>query len=257
MAGTQTMVANEPVWVDLSTSDAAAARGFYAKVFGWDVEVTTDPQYGGYAMARVGGEDAAGIGPAQPGAPTAWSVYIGTDDAEALGQKVTAAGGRVIVGSMQVGDAGRMAVFQDPAGAFISAWQPGTMDSVRSAGPGTFGWAELSARGLERDIPFYEQVFGWTHRTSDMGGGRSYTEFLLDGRSIAGAMEMPEMVPAEVPGYWLAYFNVEDVDATFQAAKAAGARELTPPMDFAGGRFAVLSDPQGAAFGILKMNPRG
>lgn len=65
-----------PVWVDLSTSDPAAARAFYATLLGWDIDVTEDPQFGGYGTASVDGRDVAGIGGAQPGAPTAWSLYL-------------------------------------------------------------------------------------------------------------------------------------------------------------------------------------
>jgi len=61
------------------------------------------------------------------------------------------------------------------------------------------------------------------------------------------------MVPAEVPSYWMVYFAVEDVDASFKTAVDAGGREMLAPQDFPGGRFAILTDPQGAAFGLLKM----
>ena len=88
---------DRPAWVDLSTSDPAGAHAFYTSVFGWQIEVETDPQYGGYAMARADGFDVAGIGPAQPGAPTAWSLYLGTDDAVALGERVAAAGGTMLL----------------------------------------------------------------------------------------------------------------------------------------------------------------
>jgi hypothetical protein len=50
----------KPVWIDLSTADPVAAREFYEKVFGWNVEVNPDPQYGGYALARIDGKDVAG-----------------------------------------------------------------------------------------------------------------------------------------------------------------------------------------------------
>jgi uncharacterized protein len=89
MAETKTAIANKPVWVDLSSSDAKASRDFYATVFGWKLEVNPDPQYGGYAMAKVGDKQVAGIGPKMsPDAPTAWSVYIGTDDIDGLAKKV-------------------------------------------------------------------------------------------------------------------------------------------------------------------------
>ncbi len=60
------------------------------------------------------------------------------------------------------------------------------------------------------------------------------------------------MVPAEMPSYWLVYFNVADVDASFRTVLDAGGREMMPPSDFPGGRFAIVSDPQGAAFGLLR-----
>ena len=125
MAEAKTAIANKPIWVDLSTTDAAAARDFYSKLFGWKIEVQPDPQYGGYGMGKLGDKQVAGIGPKMsPDAPTAWSIYIGTDDADDLAKKVQAAGGKVVAPPFDVGDQGRMAAFQDPSGAVISAWQP-------------------------------------------------------------------------------------------------------------------------------------
>ena len=259
MAEAKTAVANKPAWVDLATSDAAAAREFYSKVFGWKIDVNPDPQYGGYGMANVGDKRVAGIAPKMSAdAPTAWSIYIGTDDADDLAKKVQAAGGKVIAPPFDVGDQGRMAVFQDPTGAVISAWQPGAMNASLPTGEAnTFGWAELSSRGVDKAIPFYQKVFGWTPKANDMGpDSPPYTEFQLGGESIAGGQEMQAMVPAETPSYWLVYFAVGDVDKSFKTATQAGAKELVAPMDFPGGRFAIVSDPQGAAFGLLKMAPR-
>jgi predicted enzyme related to lactoylglutathione lyase len=246
-----------PMWIDLASKDPAGSRAFYSQLFGWDVHVSPDPQYGGYGRALLDGKDVAGIAPTMsPEAPTAWSMYIGTEDAAALGDAVTAAGGTVVMPAFDVGDQGRMAVFQDPTGAFISAWQVTSMGGFQTTGPGTFGWAELNARGVDRAVTFYETVFGWTDRTSDIPDGTKYIEFLQGTDSIAGALEMHSMVPAQVPSYWMVYFSVADVDASYAAALAAGAQEMLPPRDFPGGRFAILSDPQGATFGLLKTAPR-
>ena len=255
MAEAKTAIANKPAWVDLSTSDPSAARDFYAKVFGWKIEVSPDPQYGGYAMAKSGGKDVAGIGPKQsPEGPSAWMVYIGTNNAEELGKKVQAAGGNVIAPAFDVGDQGKMAVFQDPSGAFISAWQPSQMGGFVTGAANSFGWAELSSRDLDKAVPFYKKVFGWGEKKSEMSSGdQPYTEFLSGGESIAGAMPMNPMVPADMPSYWLVYFGVEDVDKAFDKAKGAGAQEMMAPQDFPGGRFAIIADPQGAAFGLLTM----
>lgn len=243
-----------PVWVDLSTSDHVAARTFYGSLLGWDFDVSQDPQYGGYATASVDGKDVAGIGPAQPGAPTAWSLYVLTDNVGALAEKVAGAGGTVALPSMVVGDVGTMAVYQDPSGAFISAWQPNTMPGFHTGLPGSAGWFELSARGVERAIAFYRDAFGWTAEASPMPDGTTYTQFGLDGQNFAGAMEMQARMPAEVPSYWLVYFDVDDVAGAFDRALAAGGAQVVPPSPMPTGRFAVLRDPQGATFGIADDN---
>jgi uncharacterized protein len=254
MTQATTTVAHKPAWIELTSGDPAASRDFYARLFGWAVEVSPDPQYGGYAMARIGDQDAAGIGPKQsPEAPTAWGIYIGTDDVDATAAKVPTAGGTVVAPPFDVGDQGRMAVFQDPTGAFISAWQGARMGGFAVDQPNAFGWAELDARGVEKAIPFYEAVFGWTHTTSEaQGDSPPYTQFAANGEDIAGAFEKNAAVPAEVPSYWMVYFGVGDVDRTFQKAIDLGASELLAPQDFPGGRFAIVTDPQGASFGLVK-----
>ena len=168
MADTKTFVANSPVWVDLSSTDAAKARDYYTKLFGWKVELAPEPDAGGYALAKLNGKDVAGIGPVQtPEGPSAWMVYIGTMDADETAKQVEAAGGKVIAPPFDVLKSGRMAVFQDPVGAFISVWQPHEMQGAQLMyEPNSFAWAELNARGIEKAKPFYTNVFGWGERTA-------------------------------------------------------------------------------------------
>jgi uncharacterized protein len=254
MTNAATAIANKPAWVDLGTSDAAGAREFYSKVFGWDIHVSPDPQYGGYGRAQLDGKDVAGIGPAMsPEQPTAWSVYIGTDDIDGLAKKVQAAGGRVLVPAFDVGDQGRMAVFTDTGGAAISAWQPNTMGGFEIQGPNAFGWAELNARNVGESLAFYRDVFGWDPHTSD-SPEMPYTEFQVDGRSLAGATEMSSLAPAAMPNYWLVYFGVDDVDATTAKVVEAGGQQMLAPMDFPGGRMSMVTDPQGGIFGLMRLN---
>jgi predicted enzyme related to lactoylglutathione lyase len=247
-----------PAWVDLSSDDPAASREFYAALFGWEIEVSDDPQYGGYAIAHLPGEveDVAGIGKkASPDGPAFWAMYIGTDDAAAASATVEAAGGTTIMPAFGVGDMGTLAVFQDPTGAFFSVWEPVGDGSFRAGEPGTFIWGELSARNIAKAHDFYPKVFGWDVATSPMGEGEGdYTEFQIDGQSILGGLEMPAGVPAEVPSYWMVYFAVNDVEDAFKRAVAAGATGIVPAVDFPGGQFAIVADPQGAMFGVMRMN---
>jgi predicted enzyme related to lactoylglutathione lyase len=259
MADAKTPPEGAPVWVDLSSTDPAASRAYYAKLFSWEVEVVPDPEAGGYALATSGGKNVAGIGPTQSAdGPSAWMVYVGTKDAEATAKKVEAAGGKVVAPPFDVMGTGRMAVFQDPIGAFISVWEPHQMKGADVMNqPNAFSWAELNARGIEKAKPFYSKVFGWGLKESPMGeGAPPYTEFKIGEQSIAGGMEMDPRVPAVVPPHWLVYFGADNVDEAFRKAVSSGGRGLMEPMDFPGGRFAVVSDPQGANFGLLKMDPR-
>jgi predicted enzyme related to lactoylglutathione lyase len=259
MADAKTFVVNAPAWIDLSTKDPAGARDFYSKLFGWKAEPEKDPAAGGYAIARLNGQDAAGIGGLQdPSAPSAWMVYIGTKDASSLAKKIEAEGGKVIAPPFEVMDVGRMAVFQDPSGAFISVWEPKTMNGFDvQRKPGAFSWAELNSRGLDKAAEFYKKVFGWSTKKSPIGEGQGdYTEFMLGGESIAGAMDMNPMVPKEVPSYWMVYFGVADVDKSHQKAVSLGAKEMLPPQNFPGGRFSIVSDPQGATFGLMSTDAK-
>src|ERR1700704_4797871 len=180
MAEAKTSVAYKPVWVDLSSSDAEAARNYYSKLFGWKIEVNPDPQYGGYALAKVGGKDVAGIGPKQMAeAPTAGTGYIGTADADDTVKKAQAAGGNVIVPTMAVGDQGKMAIIQDPSGAMLGVWQSQNMTGAQLIDkPNSMGWAELNSRGVDKAKPFYTKLFKWGEKkTPAQGENPEYTEF--------------------------------------------------------------------------------
>ncbi len=240
----------EPTWVDLATDDLDAAIAFYTGLFGWEVERGGE-EMGGYSLALRNGKRLAGISPKmQPAQPTAWSCYVSTDDADKTAELVQGAGGAVMVPPMDVMDIGRMAVFLDPTGAAISAWQPRLHTGAEVIGEeGTFSWSELSSRDQDRAIPFYESVFGWVAHRSP-----GYTEFHLGEETVAGCMDMPEMVPAEVPSYWMPYFQAEDPAAKAQEAAGLGGTLLVPFMEMENVAFSVVQDPQGAVFGLLKLS---
>lgn len=100
-------VSGGPCWVELSTPDIAAAKAFYAALFGWRSETDPREEAGGYTLAHLGDERVAALSPVyQPGQPPAWTVSFATDDTDATVGKVTAAGGSQLVGPMDVFDQG-------------------------------------------------------------------------------------------------------------------------------------------------------
>ena len=70
---------------------------------------------------------------------------------------------------------------------------------------------------------------GWTTNTAGAGPTGEYTEWQVSGRSIAGMMQKPPMIPAEVPPFWSVYFTVTDTDATVEQVQALGGQLMTGP----------------------------
>jgi len=247
--------AGTPSWVDHATKDLAASNRFYATLFGWDA-VDQGEDMGHYTLYQKGGRTVAGnmaaMGDQQP---CVWTSYVSVDDADATVAAARAAGATVYAEPMDVSDLGRMAILADPTGAVIGIWQPRTFIGAEVANePGALAWNELNTRDLPAAKAFYTTVFGWEAHDSDMGG-MAYTEWKVGDRSVGGMMAMPDMVPAAVPAHWLAYFGVADTDAAVAAATGAGATVMLPATDIPPGRFAVLADPDGAAFAIIAMAP--
>lgn len=244
-----------PSWVDIGT-DLDAAIPFYTGLFGWEAMAAGPPEEaGGYGLFMKGDRAIAGYGPqANPGPPV-WSSYVTVANADAAASVITAAGGTVVVPPMDVLTAGRMAVCQDPQGGAFSIWEPRDHIGAHVVNePGAFCWNELHSRDLDASMGFYREVFGWDAQTHPAGAhGGAYTEFLLGGVAIAGAMPMPPMVPADAPTYWLVYFAVDGCDTSAAKAQSLGATVLVPGTDSPAGRFAVLMDPQGATFAIVDL----
>jgi predicted enzyme related to lactoylglutathione lyase len=246
-----------PSWVDLSSPDVDASVAFYGGLFGWDLQ-SGGPEAGGYGMFLLRGKMVAGVGPIQdPNQPPVWSTYVNVDDADVTVKAARDVGATVFVEPMDVMDAGRMAIFADPTGAVIGVWQPGMHRGAQLVNePGTFCWNELNTRDPDKAKAFYADVFGWEAETQTMGeGGPSYTEFKVGGKSVAGMMDIRGRVPDDVPAHWLVYFAVEDTDETVATATRQGGMTFVPATDIPPGRFAVLGDPQGAAFAVIKMQP--
>lgn len=249
--------AGTPSWVDHSTKDLETSNTFYGKLFGWEPDDQGE-EMGHYTLMRKGGKTVAGnMRLMGEGQPCAWVTYVSVDDADATIEKAKKAGATVFVEPMDVSDIGRMAVFADPTGAAIGIWQPKTFQGAELANePGAFAWNELNTRDVAAAKTFYAEVFGWEPNDFDMEG-MSYTELKIGEKQVAGMMTMPQMVPAEVPAHWLVYFGVEDTDASVSTATGLGATTVVPPTDIPPGRFAVLADPDGAVFAVIKMRPMG
>lgn len=116
---------------------------------------------------------------------------------------------------------------------------------------GTPIWYELITADADAAQRFYDTVLGWSFERMPGGPQMDYRIAIAGGTAVAGLMQQPE--GDEMPLRWLVYFGVDDVDRSAGEAAQAGATVHVPPTDIPGvGRFAFLSDPQGALFYLMR-----
>lgn len=104
---------------------------------------------------------------------------------------------------------------------------------------------------LDAATAFYAAILGWEARTSE--GEMPYTEFRVGGRSIAGMMARPPMMPAEVPNHWGVYVAVADLDAAVARAGELGGSAFMGTIDTPAGRVAPVMDATGASINLIQL----
>ena len=245
-------------WIELATTNQAAAKDFYAKIFGWSSQDFPIGPNEVYTIFQTEGRDAGAGCPLRGdqlshGVPPHWNLYVAVENADASAARATELGGTVLAPPFDVFDSGRMAVVQDPTGASICLWQPNKHPGTGISGAhGTLCWADLNTRDRHRAGEFYSGLFGWEMMKEDEDPEHNYWH-IKNGDEFIGGLPPASYLQPGAPAHWLAYFQVSDCDATTAEAKNLGATVYMPPTDFEDvGRISVMADPQGAAFAIFK-----
>jgi predicted enzyme related to lactoylglutathione lyase len=269
-----------PCWVDTSQPNPEAAVDFYSGLFGWEFENAMPPESEGkYFMARLRGADVAAVGSIPEAAPPVamWNTYVWVESADDTASKVRDAGGGVMMEPFDVMDAGRMAVFSDPAGAAFCVWQAKAHRGARVVNePGSLNFNGLATRDVEGAKSFYGSVFGWTTLALD-GGAQMWTlpgygDYLERDNpelrkqmadvgapkgfedAVASMSRIPPDEP-DTPAHWSVTFAIDDADAVAAKATELGGQVIAPPFDAPWVRMTVLGDPQGAMFIASKFVP--
>jgi predicted enzyme related to lactoylglutathione lyase len=271
--------AGVPCWVDTFQPDPDSAVGFYAKLFGWEVDRRMPPDSPRkYFVCKLRGRDVAAIG-SQPseGVPPDWNTYVWVDSVDDVAAKTIEAGGSVALEPFESPDGGRVAMLADQAGAVLCVMEPGSRRGAQLVNePGAWAMSVLNTRDVEGSKRFYGTVFGWGTQTFDAGRGE-LTIWRLPGY-VGGGPEQPvprDMVAAMAPitgegfpregfpggqaephplqvravedvaPHWSVNLWVHDADAVAARAAELGGRVVVPPYEAPGFRAAVVADPQG------------
>jgi hypothetical protein len=118
-------MANPFVHLELNSTDVAASKNFYGKLFSWKLEEV--PMDGGFVYTMIGVGEGTGGGMMKqmiPGAPSSWLAYVLVDDIVAATQKAKSLGAKVMKDVTEVMDMGRLSILTDPTGAMLGLWQP-------------------------------------------------------------------------------------------------------------------------------------
>ena len=255
-----------PCWVDLATTNLAAARDFYAGLFGWSYidEEMGEMGIGTYSMAMVNDVATAAVYQLAPGqirseSKSEWHVYVTVDDIEATLGNVRQRGDAILSEATDVDRAGRVAVIEDPTGCQTTLWQPMEFQgSLVRAEPGALTWTEHVSTDLEAAESYYKDVLGIETVTTPMGNIDAYTMWISGDIPVAGMFQWPNgMIADGVPSMWCIYFQVVDLDASVGYVESNGGRVMAKaPEVNPVGRIIVLRDPQGADFCVIEPHQR-
>jgi uncharacterized protein len=241
-------------WTDCATTDPEGAKAFYAGLFGWEYDDMPAGEGVTYSMAKIDGDYVAAVAP-QPeaqreaGVPPAWNSYVTVDSADATAAKAGELGANVHAPPFDVMEAGRMAVIQDPQGAFFMIWQPNQHIGAQLVNaPGALSWNELGSPDLEGSTGFYGQLFGWTFTPME---GTDSPYLVVQNASRANGGIRPPMPPG-TPPFWLVYFATPDIDGTVGKVSELGGNVLVGKTDIGIARIGVAQDPQGAVFALYE-----
>lgn len=248
------------IFVELVTPDLAAAKQFYAGLFGWTFR---DLQAAGtdYAEASVNGRPVAGVirrdMPADKRRQPAWLSFIAVGDVDAATTVALRHGAKVLVEPHSLPGRGREAVFADPQGAVFAVLASSSGDPPDVlAVPGEWIWSSLITTDPDAGAAFYQALFDYEVYELPAVDGAAHVMLASENFARASANPLPANLPNVHP-YWLNFVHVDDAVKMTEKAVALGGRVLVEPrLDRQGGKVAVVADPQGAPFGLLEWPDR-
>jgi predicted enzyme related to lactoylglutathione lyase len=244
------------IFVELVTPDLAAAKKFYAGLFGWTFR---DIQAGGieYAEALLDGRPVAGLIhknlPAGEHRQPAWLSFFSSGDVDAAKKVALQNGAKALFQPHSIPDRGWEAVFTDPQGAVFAVLASSSGDpSDVLAAPGEWIWSSLITSDPDAAAAFYQKLFDYEVFELPASEGAQHLLLSSDNYARASVNTLPANKPNAHP-HWLNYVRVEDaVKMTAKVVALGGRVVVAPRIDRHGGKVAVVADPLGAHFGLLE-----
>jgi len=236
-------------YAELATSDAAAAKDFYTRLFAWEYD---DVPVGDGRVYSIANRDGSAVGGlyATGDQPPHWNCYVTVTSVDGTVEAAAGHGGSVVVQPHDVQDLGRTAIVADPAGARLCLWEPRRrIGAYLVNAPGAMNWNDLVTPDPEAAARFYGVLFGWRAQEIPSAGG--YRVIWNGERTNGGIMPVDvERMGPDAPPAWIPYFGHDDVGRLIAEIDGLGGRLFNGPIEMLQGSIAILGDPQGAVFAV-------
>lgn len=226
-----------------TTDDVDLARRFYAEAIG--LELPEGRSDASMLEAWPLHERARALG-----APPHWLGQLAVSDVEETVKRLLERGAERLGPTVRTDDGTHFATVRDPVGAVISVRAGGQASSECPV-----AWHQLHTRDLERAWSVYSELFGWaeleTIDVPDPVGGHRVFAWSPSAKPV-GSMASTARWPGVHP-HWLFHFPVPDVEAAAARVRALGGTAQGPFALPDGSWLSACEDPQGAAFGIIRL----
>ena len=117
---------------------------------------------------------------------------------------------------------------------------------------GKFIWFELASTNPAQLKKFYGDVFGWTFKTTT-NTNEEYALIRNGDHAIAGIFRAKPRSDVNLGALWIGMMSVPNPHKTVEIANNSGGAVHTSPRSLPNrGTYALLRDPEGALFGVLK-----
>jgi predicted enzyme related to lactoylglutathione lyase len=242
------------VFAELVTPDIAAAKQFYAALFGWTF---TDYIQRGimFTQAALDGDVVGGMfqRPLPPGKHPGWISFIATSDLGKTEALAIQNGAKELLSPRSMANLGQEAVLTDPQGAVFAILQSGSGDPPDVlSDPGEWIWSSLIATDPAADADFYKTVFGYDVDTLPDSQDAKHLILASENYARASINPIPSTWTSAKPR-WLNYIRVNDAAAMSAKVTSLGGRVVQPAhVDRHGGKIAIVADPAGALFGLME-----
>lgn len=242
------------VWQDLMTENVDQALAFYGGLLGWEFEESS--RLGErYVLAKAGGSYVAGITHVErtsdsgPGVDQ-WVSYLSVADVDRTAEQVTARGGRLLAGPVDLTTA-RAAIVADAQGAVLGLVQlPAqlSVDARQALDADVFIWRDYLADDVDAALSFYREVAGFEAERSGRAAAGLVHYVLRRGTPRAGLFDIGD---EPVEPNWLVYVKVDDAAAAARRAEQLGGHVAVAPSNaVSNGTLAVITDPGGAGIAL-------